>query len=391
MNNYYPEISLGRFLRIILILIIIGISYLILSSISSVLLPFGVAWLISYMLYPFVRFFQNKLRIKSRLISILAVLIVTIAVITGIVVLIVPSIMYEFNTFKEVIVNFFSSNIKNPTIPPFVADTLREYGNEQGIVNLLQSSGIQDLINKLFEHTQTLVVGTVGAVSQLFSSCITLLYVFFILLDYEKLSEEWKLFLPVRWRELATKISSDLVEGMNQYFRGQALVAFCVGILFSIGFLIIDFPLAIGFGLFVGLLNLVPYLQLISLLPMVFLALLKAANTGSNFWLVLLSAFIVLAIVQTIQDLFLVPKILGKRMNLHPAVILLSLAIWGKLLGILGMIVALPMTTIMIAYLKRYHEIHATQKTSELNEITELSAAEIFPKEEKEIKNEAEA
>lgn len=391
MNNYYPEISLGRFLRIILILIIIGISYLILSSISSVLLPFGVAWLISYMLYPFVRFFQNKLRIKSRLISILAVLIVTIAVITGIVVLIVPSIMYEFTTFKEVIVNFFSSNIKNPTIPPLVADTLREYGNEQGIVNLLQSSGIQDLINKLFEHTQTLVVGTVGAVSQLFSSCITLLYVFFILLDYEKLSEEWKLFLPVRWRELATKISSDLVEGMNQYFRGQALVAFCVGILFSIGFLIIDFPLAIGFGLFVGLLNLVPYLQLISLLPMVFLALLKAANTGSNFWLVLLSAFIVLAIVQTIQDLFLVPKILGKRMNLHPAVILLSLAIWGKLLGILGMIVALPMTTIMIAYVKRYHEIHATHDTTELNEIAELSAAEIFPKEEKEIKNEAEA
>lgn len=390
MNNYYPEISLGRFLRIILILIIIGISYLVLSSISSVLLPFGVAWLISYMLYPIVRFFQNKLRIKSRLVSILAVLIVTIAVITGTVVLIVPSIMNEFNTFKDVIVNFFSNNIKNPTIPPFVADTLREYGNEQGIVNLLQSSGIQDLINKLFEHTQTLVVGTVGVVSQLFSSCITLLYVFFILLDYEKLSEEWKLFLPVRWREIATKISNDLVEGMNQYFRGQALVAFCVGILFSIGFLIIDFPLAIGFGLFVGLLNLVPYLQLISLLPMVFLALLKAANTGSNFWLVLLSAFIVLAVVQTIQDLFLVPKILGKRMNLHPAVILLSLAIWGKLLGILGMIVALPMTTIMIAYVKRYHEIHATHDTTELNEIAELSAAEIFPKEEKETKNEAE-
>ena len=388
MNSNYHEISLGRFLRIMLIFITVGISYFILNSISSVLLPFGVAWLIAYMLYPIVRFFQNRLRIKSRMLAILAVLITVVAVITVSVVLITPSITNEFSIFKEVIVNFFSNNIKNPSIPPFIVDAVREYGNEQGIVNLLQSSGIQDLIEKLFEHTQTLLAGTVNIVSQLLSSCITLLYLFFILLDYEKLSDEWKLFLPVRWRELATKLSNDLIDGMNQYFRGQALVALCVGILFSIGFLIIDFPLAIGFGLFIGMLNLVPYLQLVSLLPMVFLALLKAANTGSNFWLILLSAFIVLAVVQTIQDLFLVPKILGKRMNLHPAVILLALAIWGKLLGILGMIVALPMTTILIAYIKRYHEINSVQEKAENAPEKPLSeAAETAKSEENETKN----
>ncbi|MBR5476023.1 MAG: AI-2E family transporter [Bacteroidaceae bacterium] len=388
MNSNYHEISLGRFLRIMLIFITVGISYFILNSISSVLLPFGVAWLIAYMLYPIVRFFQNRLRIKSRMLAILAVLITAVAVITVSVILITPSITNEFSIFKEVIVNFFSNNIKNPSIPPFIVDAVRKYGNEQGIVNLLQSSGIQDLIEKLFEHTQTLLAGTMNIVSQLLSSCITLLYLFFILLDYEKLSDEWKLFLPVRWRELATKLSNDLIDGMNQYFRGQALVALCVGILFSIGFLIIDFPLAIGFGLFVGMLNLVPYLQLVSLLPMVFLALLKAANTGSNFWLILLSAFIVLAVVQTIQDLFLVPKILGKRMNLHPAVILLALAIWGKLLGILGMIVALPMTTILIAYIKRYHEINSVQEKAENAPEEPLSeAAKTAKSEEKETKN----
>ncbi|MBR2301629.1 MAG: AI-2E family transporter [Bacteroidaceae bacterium] len=370
MSNNHSEISLGRFLRILLILIIIGISYFILDSLSSVLLPFFVAWLISYILYPAVKFFQYRLRLKSRFASILAVLILAVAIICGIIVLIVPSITAEYAIFKEAIVNFFTHNVKNPSIPPFIADALREYGNEQGIVSLLQNSGIQEFIQKLFEHTQTFVIGTFSVVSRLFTSCIVLLYLFFILLDYEKLSEEWKLFLPIKWRDLATKLSNDLVDGMNQYFRGQALVAFCVGILFSIGFLIIDFPLAIAFGLFVGVLNLVPYLQLVSLVPMVFLALLKAANTGNNFWLILLSAFIVLAVVQIIQDMFLVPKILGKRMNLHPAVILLSLAIWGKLLGILGMIVALPMTTLMIGYLKRYHETnnHDTDGISPLTE-----------------------
>ncbi len=355
----YQEITLGRFLRILLILITIGISYFILDSLSSVLLPFAVAWLLAYLLYPMVCFVQYKLRFKSRLLSILAVLTVVVTLITGSAMLIVPSITEEFISFKNVTVNFLSNQISNPSISPIVIEMLKEYGNEQGIVNLLQNNGVQDLLHNLYQHTQSLLVGTIGIIVHLFSASITLLYVFFILLDYEKLSDEWKLFLPVRWRDVATKLSNDISGGMNQYFRGQALVALCVGILYATGFLIIDFPLAIGFGLFIGLLNLVPYLQLVSLLPMIILSLLKAANNGENFWFVLLSAFIVLAIVQIIQDLILVPYILGRSMKLHPAVILLSLAIWGKLLGLLGMIVALPMTTLLIGYIKRYHEINS--------------------------------
>ena len=207
------------------------------------------------------------------------------------------------------------------------------------------------------------MLGTINIVAQIGASFIVLLYIFFILLDYELLADEWKLFLPAKWRDFATKLSEDLTYGMSQYFRGQALVALCVGILFAIGFLIIDFPIAIGFGLFIGLLNLVPYLQIVSLVPMALLALMKAANTGDNFWVILLSALAVLCVVQAIQDFFLVPRIMGKRMNLHPAVILLSLSVWGKLLGMLGMIVALPLTTLLIGYIKRYHQINDKEST----------------------------
>lgn len=358
----YQEVTLGRFLRIILVLITIGISYIVLNSLSSVLLPFAVAWLVAYLLYPMVCFVQYKLRFKSRLLAILAVMLVVVSLIVGFAMLIAPSITNEFNTFKNVTVNFLSNQISNPSISPVIIEAVREYANEQDVVSLLQNNGVQDLLQNIYQHTQSLLVGTIGVIVHLFSACIALLYIFFILLDYEKLSDEWKLFLPVRWREIATKLSSDISAGMNQYFRGQALVALCVGILYSTGFLIIDFPLAIGFGLFIGLLNLVPYLQLVSLLPMIMLSLLKAANNGENFWFVLLSAFIVLAIVQVIQDLILVPCILGRGMKLHPAIILLSLAIWGKLLGVLGMIVALPMTTLLIGYIKRYHEINSIKR-----------------------------
>lgn len=356
------EVTLGRFLHILLLLMTIAILYAVLNYLGSVLLPFAVAWLAAYLLYPTVCFFQYRLRLKSRLLSILAVLFLAVVIIASSVVLVLPSIIEEFATLKNVIAAFFSNQINNPSISPAVIEFIKEYGNDQGIVQLMQSTGVQDIMQQIYRHTESIVVGTIGFLVHIFSWCIALLYVFFILLDYEKLADEWKLFLPVRWREMATKLSEDLTNGMNQYFRGQALVALCVGILFSIGFLIIDFPLAIAFGLFVGLLNLVPYLQLVSLLPMTILALLKAANTGDNFWIVLLSAAAVMLIVQAIQDLILVPGIMGRRMNLHPAIILLSLAIWGHLLGILGMIVALPITTLLIGYTKRYHEMISIQR-----------------------------
>jgi predicted PurR-regulated permease PerM len=153
---------------------------------------------------------------------------------------------------------------------------------------------------------------------------------------------------------MSIRIVSDVKEGMNRYFRGQALVAFLVGVLFSIGFIIIDFPLAIGFGLFIGLLNMVPYLQLVALVPTVLLSLLKAADTGENFWWILACALLVFCIVQVIQDAIIVPKVMGKITGLNPAIILLSLSIWGSLMGIVGMIIALPCTTIILSYYKRY-------------------------------------
>lgn len=363
------EITLGRFLRIVLIFMTMGITYFVLDSLSGVLLPFFVSWLIAYLIYPLVTFFQYKLRFKYRMLSIVSALTVVAAGIIAIFLLIVPSIISEFSVFKETAISFFGAQIKNPSIPPALLEYVREYGNEQGVTQLLHSDNVQEIMGDLWQRIQQLMLGTFSMVSQLFSTFIVFLYIFFILLDYERLADEWKQVLPVKWRKTAAKLSEDLTEGMSQYFRGQALVALCVGILFAIGFLIIDFPIAIGFGLFIGALNLVPYLQIASLFPMVLLSLMKAANTGDNFWGILLSALIVLCIVQAIQDLFLVPRIMGKRMNLHPAIILLSLSIWAKLLGMLGMIVALPITTLIIGYVKRYHELEAEETAHSVQEI----------------------
>ena len=126
--------------------------------------------------------------------------------------------------------------------------------------------------------------------------------------------------------------------------------------------------MAIALGLFIGALNMVPYLQIIGFLPYHFYwSILKAADTGENFWWILFCAFLVFCIVQVIQDGLIVPKVMGKITGLNPAIILLSLSVWGALMGIVGMIIALPCTSLMLSYYQRYIHIKEKEFSSDNN------------------------
>jgi predicted PurR-regulated permease PerM len=118
-------------------------------------------------------------------------------------------------------------------------------------------------------------------------------------------------------------------------------------------------------GLLLGLLNMVPYLQIIGMIPAMLLALFHAVETGTSVWLVLGLVGLVFAVVQVIQDAVLVPRIMGKVTGLNPAMILLSLSIWGKLLGLLGLIIALPMTCLLLVYYRRFIGSHAGERLQE--------------------------
>lgn len=359
------EITVGRFLRIVLFTIVVVAAYFVLNSLSSVLLPFAIAWLLAYMLNPLVNFVQNKMRVKYRALSIVISMLLVVAVLYGLFMLVVPSMFGELYALKDITVSFLGKNINDGSIPEPIMNFFKEISAQYGFAEILQNSGDTGLFSMLLDRLQMLLLGTVDILGQVLTVSLIMLYLFFILFDFERVSGGWQPYIPKKWRGVVSKLWKDLVYGMNQYFRGQVLVAFCVGVLFSIGFLIIDFPAAIAFGMFIGILNLVPYLQAVSILPMALLAMLKAANTGDGFWPIMLMALAVMLAVQLIQDLLLVPKIMGKRMNMHPAVILLSLSIWGHLLGLLGMIVALPLTTLLLAYLRRYNEIAETSGSSE--------------------------
>ena len=334
-------------------IILVGIVML-LNRLSSVLVPFFLAWLIAYMLFPLVKFFQYRCRMKYRILGILCAFLVTGVVLTGVFMLMIPPMVEESLRVKDLLINYITTDATVSNIPRQVQEYVRQHITVGQIQAIVTHEGFIGGIKETVPKIWAVVSQSISIVSSVLTLTMVLLYTLFILLDYEDICSGWPNLLPERYRGFAVQLVSDVEDGMNKYFRGQALVAFCVGVLFSIGFLIIDFPIAVGLGMFIGLLNMVPYLQLVGFVPAILLAIVKAADTGQNFWLIMLMVLVVFAVVQIIQDTFLTPKIMGHVTGLNSAIILLSLSIWGSLLGILGMIIALPLTTLIISYYQKY-------------------------------------
>lgn len=354
MNIFQKEINFDRFVRgLLFVAILAGIVWVV-GLLSDVLLPFFIAWVMAYLLNPVTTFMQIKMRLRLRWLSVAATLLLLTVIVVGIAMLIVPSAISEAGQLKNLIADYLRNGTGNATIPQQARELLTEYLQQEEVRNFLNSDNILDFVRKAVERIGGWIWHTAGALFNILSWGITLLYLVFLLLDFERISTKWIDYIPEQMRAATKELADDVAQGMSSYFRGQSIVALLVGILFAIGFSIIDLPLAIGFGLFVGVLNLVPYLQMLSLPIAVLLALLKAAETGTNFWMVLLLVAIVYIVVQAIQDLYIVPKVMGHIMGLSPAIILLSLSVWGSLLGFTGLIIALPLTTLILSYYRRF-------------------------------------
>lgn len=346
------EITFDKFIRWAgIIILTLGILY-ITNYLSSVLLPFFIAWFFAYLLYPFVLFIEHKLHIRIRALSIIIAMLAMIGVIGGILWLIIPPMIDQFDKLGDVLTRWIHQTTHTNNLTAVIKEWLQN--NQEQIEHFLKSKDFSDALKTTMPKVFAVVGQTANILISIIASMITLLYMFFILLDYETLTANWVRIFPKKNRPFWQSLMNDVKRELNNYIRGQGMVALCMGIMFCVGFTIIGFPMAIGLGILIGILDLVPYLHTFALIPTAFLAMLKAADTGQNFWVVFGLAFLVFCVVQIITDMVVTPKIMGKAMGLNPAILLLSLSVWGALLGFLGLIVALPLTTLLIAYWQRY-------------------------------------
>ena len=346
------EITFDRFVRILGIVLLVGGVLYTMNFLSSVLLPFFVAWLLAYLMYPIVKFVQYKLHVPTRALSIIVALVFVLGVIGGVFYLIIPPMIDQFEKLGDIVMQYVKQGTNGESFQAVVQQWLHD--NRQAIEQVFKRKDVSDAIKSAMPKLFSVLGQTANVILSIVASLITLLYMFFILLDYEYLSSSWIKIFPKKVRPFWQSLMKDVERELNSYIRGQSLVALIMGILFCIGFTIIDFPMAIGLGILIGIMDLVPYLHTFALIPTAFLALLKAADTGQNFWVILASAVAVFCIVQVIIDMVVTPKVMGKAMGLNPAILLLALSVWGTLLGFIGLIVALPLTTILIAYYQRY-------------------------------------
>lgn len=356
MSHFFRrEFTFDRIARMLVLSVLILLIYVAVQAIWSVILPFLLAGIFAYVMMPLVRFFQYTLRLRSRGLSVILTLLLLGAVVYLAVIFIIPSINAEIEKTLQVISGYSSGqDILTMILPRNIRNYLNgglRWGN---FPQQLSFEKVLENVKLLLDQVGGIINSTLSIFSWGLVFLIGFVYFVFILLDFENLGRGFISLFPKTLRPTIRTISMDLDRYMNNYFRGQALIAISVGILLSIGFNIIGLPLATAMGIFIGILNFIPYMQALGIIPLGLASLLMAAQTGENAFVCMLLAYGVLMIVQIIQDMIIVPHIMGQTMGMRPSLILLVLSIWGYLLGFFGMLIALPITMFIYSLYMRY-------------------------------------
>lgn len=324
------------------------------SRLYGVLLPFFVSFLLAYILDPIVGFIQTKCHVRNRVLAVFVTLLLAVGIVVGGIAALRKPVTEQVNAawagFQSYIATFNIDDYMSAETQEKLLTWKEEWSWESALANPELSSSIKELLPKIGNW----ITGGLSWLGELVALFIGFLYLVFLMIDFPNIRERWPKYIPRKIRPRVEVLMGDIDRNMNAYFRGQAMVATCVGVLFAIGFTLTGMPMGIAMGIIIGLLNMVPYMQALGIPPCIILCLIQSAQTGQPVWLTLLLMAIVFIVVQTIQDMYLTPKIMGNVTGMSPAAILLSLSIWGALFGVIGMIIALPLTTLIIAYYDRY-------------------------------------
>ncbi len=352
--DQHRKYDFDRVFRIVVgIAVVIG-GYALLSYLSDILIPFGIAFILAYLLNPIATFFQN--RTGNRILAVGITFVLFLGTVAAVIGLLVPRVIAELSGVSQFVADHAQKGPEHwqnlrARLPPEVIDVLQD---------LLRSDKVQDLAataaKKIAPGVWGVLTGALSVVVGLMTVIIVLMYLTFLLIDFQRVRSTWKDFLPPQQRDAIVDFFEGFNNALSKYFRGQVIVALSVGVLFSIGFSIVGIRLAIVLGLLIGLLNMVPYLQNVALVPAFLLALLRYIETGEGFWWYVIGVAVVFAAVQIIQDAVLVPKIMGDTTGLRPAIIMLSIFVWGKLLGFIGLLLAIPLTVLALTYYERLLE-----------------------------------
>lgn len=333
---------------VICIAIVVGICWLI-GILKNVLLPFFLACLLAYIIEPGVLYNKKTLGLRRRTPAVLITLTDGLVICACLVYFFMPIVFHEFVQMEKIVETYSDHTTAFPGIPGRLGSVLEEHLNFKDLIHQFEEGKLGSWIDR----GASAISVSLEFILHTLEWLITFIYVLFILLDYERLSSAFPLFIPEKYRKAVLQIFNDVKYYMNKYFRSQLFISSCAAVLYCVGFTIVGLPMAIIMGILVGILYMIPYFQYITVIPVIVICFITSLDGDFPFWVKLGECGLVYLVSQSICDYILTPKIMGKTLGLNPAIILLSLSVWGTLLGIIGMIIALPLTTLLMVYYKK--------------------------------------
>ena len=321
----------------------------ILNAFYNLLLSLSLAGILALVLYPVVEFLESRLRLP-RLLAIIILLVVLLVGVGGLILPLVAILVSQAVQLLTVLPDILASwqsllSHHFPELGAMISSRMENSGGEESLP-ALKSAG-------------TTIMSYLG---MLVSIGFVPLFLFFTLLSGDSLRGKASELLSIFHKPTQQKVLyfMDVFVGyITAFFQGQLLIAVSMGSLYAIGFALIGLKFGMLAGLVLGLLNIVPYLgSLIGLLVVLPMAYLQPEG---GIELLLLTG-LVFAVVQFIEAWLLTPKIMANHSGLHPALVVISLFFWGTALnGIIGMVLAVPLTAFFVAV---WNEIKASLKRS---------------------------
>jgi predicted PurR-regulated permease PerM len=271
----------------------------------------------------------------------------------------VPELLQEIAHLAQKLPGYFDSALAaiNPRLQSWFGMTIPNSIREG--LDSLQSRGVSlplDSLRRLIEQTLKGVTGTLGS---LIGLLVIPVITYYALIEFDKVKAWFFELVPVQYQQVVDAKLSMIDALIAGFIRGQLIVAVLLGILYAVGFSLIGIDMAIGIGMIAGMLGIIPYVG--SAVALALAAGLCLLQYGVGLQLLLVVGWY--ALVQTLEGLFLTPRIVGQSVGIHPVAVIVGLLIGGDLLGFLGLIVAVPATAIIQVFAK---ELLETYRSSEL-------------------------
>jgi len=342
------------------------------SFLQPVLIPVAISAILAFLLDPVVRWLM-RFRL-SRIFSIIIVYLSVAAIFAGILIWVLPAGYRQGNEFLKDFPSYskkaqalvlstmdrihaLSENplFKSPEDPTQSQDQFTAFASRSiSEAGTWLQQKVPDLAVESGKFLQRSVGGFLGVFGFLLSMILVPIFLFFFLKDSPAIANNWSKYLPLRASPLKSEIVS-LVGEINSYlvsfFRGQLLVSLIDGALIATALLVMGLDFAVLIGLMVGVLGLIPYLgMMITWIPAVIIAAAQFQDWAHPFWVT-----VIFIVANNIDGIFIAPKIVGDSVGLHPLTVIISVLAWSLILGgLLGALLAVPLTATLKVLLKRY-------------------------------------